>query len=254
MAVTVGVLQIDWAANKILGWSEYCYSTCLNSVIPPVWAPELDPSKRTSDLTTVPPEYHDLAEAFSKEEAHLLPPHCPYDDAVGLLPGASLPSSRDFSTCRDLKEKPWRPISKTLQQQVLPDHRHLRQKQVLFWLLRKTRRYDHDHDYSESNRITVKNKYRILCLQSLLLLSRYRGPPSSLSWTCKTPTSSQHQRGGRVQHLTSHSDILNIWWCHWCAQRFLKSFPFCLLSSKVRKNIALMSVGPTGTLGELAFC
>ena len=32
------------------------------------------------DLTLVPPEYHDLAQVFSKDQALSLPPHRPYDE------------------------------------------------------------------------------------------------------------------------------------------------------------------------------
>lgn len=46
------------------------------------------------DLSGVPKQYHYLREVFSKEKAHSLPPHWPYDCAIELLTGASLPPSR----------------------------------------------------------------------------------------------------------------------------------------------------------------
>ncbi|XP_030281596.1 uncharacterized protein LOC115586588 [Sparus aurata] len=49
------------------------------------------------DLSSVPPEYHDLAEVFSKQRALSLPPHRPYDCAIEILPGAPLPTSRLYN-------------------------------------------------------------------------------------------------------------------------------------------------------------
>ncbi|XP_068589431.1 olfactory receptor 4B13-like [Cebidichthys violaceus] len=45
-------------------------------------------------LSAVPREYMDLGEAFNKERALSLPPHCPYDCAIDLLSGAPLPTTR----------------------------------------------------------------------------------------------------------------------------------------------------------------
>lgn len=49
------------------------------------------------DLSAVPPEYHDLAQVFSKEKASSLPPHQPYDCGIDLIAGAPLPTSRLYS-------------------------------------------------------------------------------------------------------------------------------------------------------------
>ena len=43
------------------------------------------------DLTTVPPCYHHLKEVFSKSKAISLPPHRPYDCAIDLIPGSTIP-------------------------------------------------------------------------------------------------------------------------------------------------------------------
>ena len=39
------------------------------------------------------PVYHDLDQIFNKKIALSLPPHCPYDCAIDLLPGVLLPST-----------------------------------------------------------------------------------------------------------------------------------------------------------------
>lgn len=46
------------------------------------------------------PEYYDLTLAFSKEDALLLLPHRPYDCAIKLIPGATLPKSRLYNLSR----------------------------------------------------------------------------------------------------------------------------------------------------------
>lgn len=49
------------------------------------------------ELSSVPEVYHELGEAFSKQHTLSLPPHCPYDCRMDLLPGAWLPSSRLYN-------------------------------------------------------------------------------------------------------------------------------------------------------------
>ncbi len=50
--------------------------------------------KKAADLSNVPAEYLDLKEVFSKSRAASLPPHRPYDCAIDLLPGKSLPKGK----------------------------------------------------------------------------------------------------------------------------------------------------------------
>lgn len=51
-------------------------------------------SHSPKDLSLIPTEYHDLAAVFSKEDALSRPPHRPYDCAIELIPGSTLPKSR----------------------------------------------------------------------------------------------------------------------------------------------------------------
>lgn len=84
--------QIDWAGNRILGWSPTCLSSCLKSAIPRQVSSNRIPSI-IANLNLVPTEYGDLSDVFSKERAVSLPPHRPYDCAIELLLCATLPSS-----------------------------------------------------------------------------------------------------------------------------------------------------------------
>jgi hypothetical protein len=42
-------------------------------------------------LSTIPPEYHEFADVFSKKEADKLPEHRPYDHTIPLQDGATPP-------------------------------------------------------------------------------------------------------------------------------------------------------------------
>ena len=64
---------------------------------PPLSFPQ---SPEPLDLSPVPPDNHDLAEVFSKTRALSLPPHRPYDCAIDLIPGSTLPSSHLYNFSR----------------------------------------------------------------------------------------------------------------------------------------------------------
>ncbi|KAJ8414411.1 hypothetical protein AAFF_G00052810 [Aldrovandia affinis] len=89
--------QIDWNAEKILGWGLTCQSTCL---LPrsPAAASHREPE--IQDWARVPPAYRDLHAVFSKQHTATLPPHRPYDCAIDLLPGTSPPRGKIFSLSR----------------------------------------------------------------------------------------------------------------------------------------------------------
>ncbi|KAI7793177.1 hypothetical protein IRJ41_007388 [Triplophysa rosa] len=55
------------------------------------------PHVDVADLTGVPEEYQDLHAVFSRSRATSIPPHRPYDCAIDLLPGTSLPRGLLFS-------------------------------------------------------------------------------------------------------------------------------------------------------------
>ena len=80
--------QVDWSRGLITGWSPGCHATCLQSAAGPLLPPQSS-MVIPPDLSSVPPEYHDLGEVFSKSRATSLPPHRSYDCAIDLLPGTS---------------------------------------------------------------------------------------------------------------------------------------------------------------------
>ena len=49
------------------------------------------------DLSSIPPEYHDYADVFSKSKVNTLPPHRPYDLKINLEEGTSPPLGPIYS-------------------------------------------------------------------------------------------------------------------------------------------------------------
>ncbi|MGL5501715.1 MAG: retroviral-like aspartic protease family protein, partial [Plesiomonas shigelloides] len=86
--------HISWKEGEIAQWSRKCQETCfvqnLSLPVRKVSVTDDDPER------TLPEEYYDLAEAFSKTQASKLPPHRPYDCAIDLLPGSTPPKGRIF--------------------------------------------------------------------------------------------------------------------------------------------------------------
>lgn len=69
---------------------------------------------RGEGLKSIPGEYHDLAEVFSKVRLDELPPHWPTDSAIKIVPGTKLPNLKIYTmTPRELDEL-WQFIDKNL--------------------------------------------------------------------------------------------------------------------------------------------
>lgn len=95
--------HIDWKSELVVGCGVDCHMNCLRAATPPSASPQTNLSEHP-DLTSVPPVYHDLAEVFRKDRAQSLPPQWPYDCAIDLLPGATLPTSRLYSLSQPERE------------------------------------------------------------------------------------------------------------------------------------------------------
>ena len=55
------------------------------------------PEVNDPDLSTIPSEYHEFADVFSKKEADKLPEHHPYDHTIPLQNGATPPFGGVYS-------------------------------------------------------------------------------------------------------------------------------------------------------------
>ncbi len=89
---------VRWESSKILRWSEACFYNCLSNVpVPPVSPSRLQvnstlmESPEPLEKHIIPSDYAAFQDVFSKQAATQLPPHRPWDCAIDLLPGATLP-------------------------------------------------------------------------------------------------------------------------------------------------------------------
>ncbi|KAK7887257.1 hypothetical protein WMY93_026878 [Mugilogobius chulae] len=133
------------------------------SALPPAGPPVTPP--KPPDLSHVPEEYHDLAEAFSNERALSLPPHRPYDCAIDLLPGATLPSSRLYNLSRPEREAMEKYIKDSLAAGIIrPSSSPV--GAGFFFVSKKDKTLRPCIDYRGLNNITIKNKYPLPLINS----------------------------------------------------------------------------------------
>lgn len=86
---------ISWREDRILKWNPLCHSNCITgSYSLSVQAITL--KDEPALLPTLPIEYSDFTEAFSKTKASELPPHRSSDCSIELLPGTAPPKGRIF--------------------------------------------------------------------------------------------------------------------------------------------------------------
>ncbi|ROK23432.1 Transmembrane protein 232 [Anabarilius grahami] len=99
--------HLHWSSGEILKWGENCFHNCITRPIKvrpksspvhqqlPVQSTSVE-SPDTHINVTIPPAYRAFQDVFSKRLATKLPPHRPWDCAIDLLPGATLPKGRIY--------------------------------------------------------------------------------------------------------------------------------------------------------------
>nr|CBN81752.1 Pol polyprotein [Dicentrarchus labrax] len=103
-------------------------------------------------------QYHDLGEVFSKHRAVTLPPHRPYDCAIELLPGSTLPTSRLYNLSRPEREAMEKYIGDSLAAGLIrPSSSPV--GAGFFFVTKKDQTLRPCIDYRGLNDITIKNKY-----------------------------------------------------------------------------------------------
>ncbi|KAK3538552.1 hypothetical protein QTP86_006716 [Hemibagrus guttatus] len=85
-----------WKEGELTCWSLYCQDNCLRNIFLLSCLATSIESPSTAKNATLPREYHDLRKEFSKERATQLPPHCPWDCTIDLLPNAMQPRCKVF--------------------------------------------------------------------------------------------------------------------------------------------------------------
>lgn len=157
--------HIDWSMCNVVSWSSFCHKSCLQSALPPAECASSPQVPAAPDLTSVPQEYHDLGEAFSKERALSLPPHRPYDCGIELLPGATLPPGRLYNLSRPERESMEIYIKDSLTAGIIrPSSSPV--GAGFFFVSKKDKSLRPCIDYRGLNDITVKNKYPLPLISS----------------------------------------------------------------------------------------
>ncbi|KAJ8332896.1 hypothetical protein SKAU_G00417920 [Synaphobranchus kaupii] len=156
---------IDWKSHHIQAWSRQCHQTCLRSAPAPAGGAPTPPQDTKPSLENVPAPYHDLGIVFSKTQAQTLPPHRPYDCAIELLPGSTLPSSRLYNVSKPEREAMEKYIRDCLANGLIrPSSSPV--GAGFFFVQKKDGSLRPCIDFRELNNITVKNKYPLPLIDS----------------------------------------------------------------------------------------
>ncbi|XDV23164.1 hypothetical protein PO909_027864 [Leuciscus waleckii] len=155
--------KIDWQHRTINEWSTECHKSCLLSACSSVSVSVLQ--EKAADLSTVPEEYHDLKEVFSKSRAASLPPHRPYDCAIDLLPGKSPPKGKLYSLSAPEREAMEKYISDSLATKFIRPSSSPAGA-GFFFVGKKDGSLRPCIDYRGLNNITVKNTYPLPLMSS----------------------------------------------------------------------------------------
>uniref|UniRef100_A0A8C7WW06 Gypsy retrotransposon integrase-like protein 1 n=1 Tax=Oryzias sinensis TaxID=183150 RepID=A0A8C7WW06_9TELE len=156
--------QFDWARQRITNWSGFCLANCLQSAIPPI-SPTNTPMLENIDLSSVPSCYHEFKAVFSKSKAGSLPQHRPYDCAIELLPGATLPKGHLYNLSGPEKTAMETYIHEALSSgQIRPSSSPV--GAGFFFVEKKDKTLRPCIDYRELNLITVKDKYSLPLISS----------------------------------------------------------------------------------------
>ncbi|KAF7640957.1 hypothetical protein LDENG_00003150, partial [Lucifuga dentata] len=157
--------HIAWTTGLILGWSSDCHSTCLSSAFPAASPTSSEPRSELPALSGVPLDYHDLKEVFSKSRATSLPPHRPYDCAIELLPGATIPKGRLYSLSAPERETMDKYIQSSLVAGIIRPSSSPAGA-GFFFVEKKDKSLRPCIDYHGLNKVTIKNRYPLPLLSS----------------------------------------------------------------------------------------
>ncbi len=118
-----------------------------------------------ADLFNMSCECLDLKRMFSKYRATSLPPYCPYDCAIDLLPGASPPEGKLYLLSTTEREAIEKYISDSLAAKIICPSSSP-EGAVFFFVKKKDGSLHPCIDYQGLNNITVKNTYPLPLMSS----------------------------------------------------------------------------------------
>ncbi|KAL0181246.1 hypothetical protein M9458_023652, partial [Cirrhinus mrigala] len=150
---------IAWTNRTITHWLPHCHSHCSHAQARP---------PRTHDLTSsIPSEYQDLLEAFSRTKATHLPPHRSGDCAIDLIPGATPPRGRIFPLSQAESEAMQRYIQEELAKGFITPSTSPASA-GFFFVKKKDGGLRPCIDYRGLNEVTVKYRYPLPLVPSAL--------------------------------------------------------------------------------------
>uniref|UniRef100_A0A3P9K7H2 ribonuclease H n=1 Tax=Oryzias latipes TaxID=8090 RepID=A0A3P9K7H2_ORYLA len=165
--------QVDWSTGKILGWGPECdkhrhpitTGKRHTMVSKPISVHSASGSE-TPDLSKVPYCYHHLEEVFSKSKALSLPPHRPYDCAIDLIPGSTIPKGHLYSISASERQALNDYIDGSLAAGLIRPSSSAAGA-GFFFVGKKDGTLRPCVDYSALNNITIKNRYPLPLMTSV---------------------------------------------------------------------------------------
>jgi hypothetical protein len=119
------------------------------------------------DLATIPPEYHEFADLFSKKESDKLPPHRSYDHQIPLEPGSTPPFGTIYKMSPVELEAARKYIEENLRKGFIRNSQSPCSAPIVF-----ARKSDGSLrlcvDYRGLNKLTIKNRYPLPLIGELL--------------------------------------------------------------------------------------
>uniref|UniRef100_A0A3P9M1D4 Gypsy retrotransposon integrase-like protein 1 n=1 Tax=Oryzias latipes TaxID=8090 RepID=A0A3P9M1D4_ORYLA len=165
--------RVDWSTGKILEWGPDCDKH--QSSRPPGKRNNMNykpvpvhpaSGPETPDLKKVPACYHHLAEVFSKSRALSLPPHRPYDCAINLVPGSTIPKGRLYPVSASERQALDKYIDDSLAAGLIRPSSSAAAA-GFFFVGKKDGTLRPCIDYSALNNITIKNRYPLPLMSSV---------------------------------------------------------------------------------------
>ena len=171
--------QFNWRRGVLVAWGPECEGTCSGELprghgvhrTMVQGSPKLSQVVPEVDLASLPQQYHDLREVFSKSKASTLPPHRPYDMAVDLLPGTMPPRGRLYP----LSVPETRAMEEYIQEALgngLITTSTSPASAGFFFVPKKDGGLRPCIDYRGLNKVTVKNKYPLPLMSTAFDLLR----------------------------------------------------------------------------------
>ena len=165
--------HIDWRTGRILGWGTDCVNRCIDSpaqgggmTMLNIVSADSPTDPEYPDLNSVPSCYHHLKAVFSKSKALSLPPHRPYDCAINLIPGFTIPKGRLYSISGPEKEAMRDYIDSSLKAGLIRPSSSPAGA-GFFFVAKKDGSLRPCIDYRSLNDITIKNRYPLPLMSSV---------------------------------------------------------------------------------------